>query len=78
MAGIELAPPPGGERWGRRVCARAVDQGILLRPLGDVVVVMPPLTTTAAEIEHVVEVLAGSIDAVWSEDHRAPSAEGSA
>lgn len=78
MAGIELAPPPGGERWGRRVCARAVDQGILLRPLGDVVVVMPPLTTTVAEIQHVVEVLARSIDAVWSEDHRAPSTEGSA
>jgi adenosylmethionine-8-amino-7-oxononanoate aminotransferase len=76
MAGIELAPPPGGERWGRRVCARAVDQGILLRPLGDVVVVMPPLTTTVAEIQHVVEVLAGSIDAVWNEDHRAPSTEG--
>ena len=78
MAGIELAPPPGGERWGRRVCARAVDQGILLRPLGDVVVVMPPLTTTVAEIQHVVEVLAGSIDAVWSEDRRPPSTEGGA
>ncbi|HEX4217713.1 MAG TPA: adenosylmethionine--8-amino-7-oxononanoate transaminase, partial [Acidimicrobiales bacterium] len=76
MAGIELAPPPGGERWGRRVCARAVDQGVLLRPLGDVVVVLPPLTTTVAEIEDVVEVLAASIDAVWSEDRRARSTEG--
>jgi adenosylmethionine-8-amino-7-oxononanoate aminotransferase len=59
------------------VCARAVDQGILLRPLGDVVVVMPPLTTTVAEIEHVVEVLAASIAAVWDEDGRGPSARGS-
>jgi adenosylmethionine-8-amino-7-oxononanoate transaminase len=68
MVGIELAPPPGSQRWGRRVCGRAVEQGVLLRPLGDVVVVMPPLTTTVAEIERVVEVLASSIDAVWNED----------
>jgi adenosylmethionine---8-amino-7-oxononanoate aminotransferase len=77
MAGVELSPPPGGERWGRRVCARSVEQGVLLRPLGDVVVVMPPLTTTVAEIDHVVEVLASSIDAVRDEDARGPSAEGS-
>jgi adenosylmethionine-8-amino-7-oxononanoate aminotransferase len=77
MAGVELAPPAGGERWGRRVCARSVDQGVLLRPLGDVVVIMPPLTTTVAEIDHVVEVLAASIAAVWDEDDRGPSAEGS-
>jgi hypothetical protein len=50
------------------VCGRAVEQGVLLRPLGDVVVVMPPLTTTVAEIERVVEVLASSIDVVWNED----------
>jgi adenosylmethionine---8-amino-7-oxononanoate aminotransferase len=77
MAGVELAPPAGGERWGRRVCARSVEQGVLLRPLGDVVVIMPPLTTTVAEIDHVVEVLAASIAAVWDEDRRGPSAEGS-
>jgi adenosylmethionine-8-amino-7-oxononanoate aminotransferase len=34
---------------------------VLLRPLGDVVVVMPPLTTTAAEIERIVDVLALSL-----------------
>ena len=31
-----------GLRWGRRVCAGAVRRGVLLRPLGDVVVLMPP------------------------------------
>jgi adenosylmethionine---8-amino-7-oxononanoate aminotransferase len=54
---------------GRRVCAHAVARGVLLRPLGDVVVVVPPLTTTVDEIEHVVAVLAASLDAVWREDH---------
>ncbi|MDQ1360673.1 MAG: adenosylmethionine---8-amino-7-oxononanoate aminotransferase [Acidimicrobiaceae bacterium] len=76
MAGIELAPPFGGERWGRRVCARAVEQGVLLRPLGDVVVIMPPLTTTGAEIEHVVDVLAAAIDGVWGDDTGATMVEG--
>jgi adenosylmethionine-8-amino-7-oxononanoate aminotransferase len=68
MAGVELDPPAGSERWGRRVCAGAVRRGVLLRPLGDVVVVMPPLTTTVEEIDRVVDVLAAAIDEVWTED----------
>ena len=76
MAGVELAPPPGGRRWGRRVCAAAVSRGVLLRPLGDVVVVLPPLTTTLDEIERVVEVLAASVDQVWAEDAGAEGTDG--
>jgi adenosylmethionine-8-amino-7-oxononanoate aminotransferase len=68
MVGVELDPPAGAVRWGRRVCAGAVGRGVLLRPLGDVVVVMPPLTTTTDEIDRVVDVLAASIGAVWAED----------
>ncbi len=68
MVGVELDPPPGSERWGRRVCAGAVRRGVLLRPLGDVVVIMPPLTTTIDEIDRVIDVLAEAIDEVWSED----------
>jgi adenosylmethionine-8-amino-7-oxononanoate aminotransferase len=62
MVGIELAPPVAGLRWGRRVCAGAVQRGVLLRPLGDVVVVMPPLTVTEDEIARIVDALAGAID----------------
>jgi adenosylmethionine-8-amino-7-oxononanoate aminotransferase len=64
MAGIELAPPSEGLRWGRRVCAAAVDRGVLLRPLGDVVVLMPMLTSTEAEIDRIVDVLVESLDQV--------------
>ncbi len=64
MVGVELAPPREGLRWGRRVCAGAVDRGVLLRPLGDVVVVMPPLTITEDEIERVVDALADALDEV--------------
>ncbi len=67
MGGVELTPPRDGLRWGRRVCAAAVERGVLLRPLGDVVVLMPPLTTTADEIERIVSVLAEAIDEVTGE-----------
>jgi adenosylmethionine-8-amino-7-oxononanoate aminotransferase len=61
MGGVELAPPTDGMKWGRRVCAGAVERGVLLRPLGDVVVLMPPLTITTRELEHIVDVLEASI-----------------
>ena len=64
MVGVELSPPRDGLRWGRRVCAAAVARGVLIRPLGDVVVLMPMLTTTADEIDRIVDALAASIDEV--------------
>jgi adenosylmethionine---8-amino-7-oxononanoate aminotransferase len=64
MGGVELAPPADGLRWGRRVCAAAVRRGVLVRPLGDVVVLMPPLTVTDAEVERIVDTLAASIGEV--------------
>jgi adenosylmethionine-8-amino-7-oxononanoate aminotransferase len=64
MVGVELAPPGPGLRWGRRVCAGAVSRGVLLRPLGDVVVLMPPLTVSEDEIARIVDALDGAIDAV--------------
>jgi adenosylmethionine-8-amino-7-oxononanoate aminotransferase len=64
MGGIELAPPSEGLRWGRRVCAATVERGVLLRPLGDVVVLMPMLTSTASEIDRIVDVLVEAVDEV--------------
>jgi len=62
MVGVELDPPSEGLRWGRRACAAAVARGVLLRPLGDVVVLMPPLTITADEVERIVDTLAAALD----------------
>jgi adenosylmethionine-8-amino-7-oxononanoate aminotransferase len=64
MAGIELAPPADGLLWGRRVSRAATRRGVLLRPLGDVVIVMPPLSITAAEIDRIVDALAGAIEEI--------------
>ena len=64
MAGVELAPPESGLRWGRRVCAAAVDSGVLLRPLGDVVVTVPILTSTPDEVVRIVDAMGGAIGAI--------------
>jgi len=66
MVGVELNPYDDDLRWGRRVCAASVERGVLLRPLGDVVVIMPILTSTADEIDRIVDVLAASIAEVCS------------
>jgi adenosylmethionine-8-amino-7-oxononanoate aminotransferase len=64
MAGVELAPPAPDLRWGRRVTAATVDRGVLVRPIGDVVTLVPPLTITEADIVRIVDALAAAIDEV--------------
>ena len=66
MTGIELRPPAEGLRWGRRVSAACVRRGVLIRPLGDVIVVMPPLTITEAEIDRIVDTVRAAIEEVTS------------
>ena len=71
MVGIELAedissrqPYPPGRRIGKQVILEARNRGIILRPLGDVIVLNPPLSTTPAELEWLVNVTIESIRAV--------------
>ena len=59
LCGVDVAPGTG-----RAVCDAAVGAGVLLRPIGDTVIVVPPLTVTAAEVERIVDVLAASIRSV--------------
>jgi adenosylmethionine-8-amino-7-oxononanoate aminotransferase len=42
---------PPAEQRGRRACLAARKHGAILRPLGDVVVIMPPLCTSEAELD---------------------------
>ena len=71
MVGIELAqdaasrrPFPLARRIGKQVILEARKRGVILRPLGDVIILMPPLSTTAEELEWLVKVTAESIQAV--------------
>ncbi len=55
MAGVELAPGPA--RTGVKVCLAARKHGVFLRPLGDVIVLVPPLTITESELETLVHAI---------------------
>jgi adenosylmethionine-8-amino-7-oxononanoate aminotransferase len=63
-AGVELVadrttrtPFPVAERRGMQVCRAARRRGVFLRPLGDTIVLMPPLTITESEITHLVDAI---------------------
>lgn len=58
IAGIELVrdratnePFAWSERRGQGVCNHAIEQGVWLRPLGNVVVIMPPLSISLEELD---------------------------
>ncbi len=60
IAGIELVqdlqtkePFPWTEKRGLRVCHHALTEGVWLRPLGNVVVIMPPLSITLPELDRI-------------------------
>ncbi len=71
MVGIELvrdraskAEYDYGLRVGHQVCQAARPMGALLRPLGNVVVLMPPLAMTEAELGRLAGIAAAGIDQV--------------
>jgi len=50
------------DRIGAQVARHARERGVILRPLGNVVVLMPPLSITADEIDRLVRVTVQSIE----------------
>jgi adenosylmethionine-8-amino-7-oxononanoate aminotransferase len=59
MTGIELASV--GERTGFRVCQAARQRGVIIRPLGDVVVLMPPLAIGDDDLD---ELIGATVDSI--------------
>ncbi|MCX8072320.1 MAG: adenosylmethionine--8-amino-7-oxononanoate transaminase [Candidatus Binatia bacterium] len=71
MVGIELvadretrAPYPAGLRIGHRVILAARRRGVILRPLGNVIVLMPPLCISADQLAELCTVARESIQEV--------------
>ncbi|UOF92590.1 adenosylmethionine--8-amino-7-oxononanoate transaminase [Fodinisporobacter ferrooxydans] len=71
MIGIELVADPftkqpydWTERMGVRVCGKSRELGMILRPLGDVVVFMPPLASTLEELDEMLDILYQAIKQV--------------
>lgn len=69
MAGIELVqdkdtkePFPWAEKRGIRVCQHAIGEGVWLRPLGNVVVILPPLAISLDELDQICTAVERGID----------------
>jgi adenosylmethionine-8-amino-7-oxononanoate aminotransferase len=60
MAGIELYDQSVGS--GNRICHLARDKNVLLRGLGNVIVVMPPLVTPPESIDQIFEAISYALD----------------
>jgi adenosylmethionine-8-amino-7-oxononanoate aminotransferase len=63
MIGIELTGRPLEERIGHRVTLAARQRGAIIRPLGDTIVLMPPLAIEPGELRRLVEITADAIAA---------------
>jgi adenosylmethionine---8-amino-7-oxononanoate aminotransferase len=61
MAGIEIGGFELADRIGHAVTLIARERGAIVRPLGDTVVLMPPLSISAAELRALVAITAGAI-----------------
>ena len=62
MAGIELAldkendvPYPAKARMGHQAIMAARKRGLIIRPLGDTVILMPPLASSLEELKHLMD-----------------------
>jgi adenosylmethionine-8-amino-7-oxononanoate aminotransferase len=69
MAGVELVldrdrrdPFPWQQQRGVRACHFARQRGVALRPLGDVIVIMPPLVISADELDQIAHAVRYGID----------------
>jgi adenosylmethionine-8-amino-7-oxononanoate aminotransferase len=61
MCGIELRAHAVAERLGHQVTLAARRRGAIVRPLGDVIVLMPPLAIDEAQLVRLVEITAAAI-----------------
>jgi len=73
MVGVELVadrqkktPFPMEARVGLRIVLEARKRGVIIRPLGDVMVLMPPLSITKEELKKLTQVVFDSIETVFS------------
>jgi len=69
MAGVELmadpvrrTPMPAELRATRLVAGAARERGLLVRPIGNVVIFMPPLATSLDELDAMLDALLGAFD----------------
>ena len=60
-------PYPWQERRSQRVYRHAPDNGVLLRPLGDVTYLMPPYVISEEQVDYVAQIAAEGIEIATTE-----------
>jgi len=65
MVGIDLGEHDPELRLGHRVVLEARRRGVIVRPLGDVIVLMPPLSISKRDLRRLVQAVAQSIRAAY-------------
>jgi adenosylmethionine---8-amino-7-oxononanoate aminotransferase len=75
MVDIDLGEHDAALRFGHRVALEARERGAIIRPLGETIVLMPPLTISKADLERLVEITATSIRAAWASAYGEGDAE---
>ncbi len=78
MVGIDLGEHDPAMRVGHRVALEARKRGVIVRPLGDVVILMPPLAISKRDLARLVGVVAESITAASPLTSLDPAAAGRA
>ena len=74
MVGIELAGFPVEARMGHQVTLEARRRGAVIRPLGDVIVLMPPLGIRPEELRQLTEITGAAIKSATSSQAEVPLA----
>jgi adenosylmethionine-8-amino-7-oxononanoate aminotransferase len=74
MVGIELSDFPLSARMGHRVTLEARRRGAIVRPVGEVVVLMPPLAISVGELRRLVGIVGDAIEAATSSGSLAEAA----
>ncbi len=71
MAGIEIVknkrsktPYSLEDRMGLRICLKARDMGLILRPIGNIIILMPPLSVSSVILIKMVSIIASAIETV--------------
>jgi adenosylmethionine---8-amino-7-oxononanoate aminotransferase len=67
MVGIELTRFDAAEPMGHQVTLAARERGAIIRPLGDVIVLMPPLSIEERDLERLVATTRESIEAATAQ-----------
>jgi adenosylmethionine-8-amino-7-oxononanoate aminotransferase len=61
MSSVEIAEPAGGAALASRAAAKALESGLFIRPLGNILYLWPPLTTTAEQMMRMAELLHSAV-----------------